>query len=62
MSDKKLFLLDGMALVYRSYFAFQQNPRITSFGLNASAMFGFTNTLLDVLSKQKPTQDRKSVV
>ena len=55
MSDKKLFLLDGMALVYRSYFAFQQNPRITSFGLNASAMFGFTNTLLDVLSKQKPT-------
>lgn len=55
MSDKKLFLLDGMALVYRAYFAFQQNPRITSFGLNASAMFGFTNTLLDVLNKQKPT-------
>ncbi|MBS3915113.1 MAG: DNA polymerase I [Bacteroidetes bacterium] len=55
MSEKKLFLLDGMALVYRAYFAFQQNPRITSFGLNASAMFGFTNTLLDVLNKQKPT-------
>ncbi|MCC7297685.1 MAG: DNA polymerase I [Bacteroidia bacterium] len=55
MSEKKLFLLDGMALIYRSYFAFQQNPRITSFGLNASAMFGFTNTLLDVLNKQKPT-------
>jgi DNA polymerase-1 len=55
MSEKKLFLLDGFALVYRAYFAFQQNPRITSFGLNASAMFGFTNTLLDVLNKQKPT-------
>lgn len=55
MAEKKLFLLDGMALIYRAYFAFQQNPRITSFGLNASAMFGFTNTLLDVLNKQKPT-------
>lgn len=55
MAEKKLFLLDGMALVYRAYFAFQQNPRMTSYGLNASAMFGFTNTLMDVLSKQKPT-------
>ncbi len=55
MAEKKLFLLDGMALIYRAYFAFQQNPRITSYGLNASAMFGFTNTLLDVLNKQKPT-------
>lgn len=55
MADKKLFLLDGMSLIYRAYFAFQQNPRITSYGLNASAMFGFTNTLLDVLNKQKPT-------
>lgn len=55
MAEKKLFLLDGMALVYRAFFAFNQNPRITSSGLNASAMFGFTNTLLDVLNKQKPT-------
>lgn len=55
MAKKKLFLLDGMALVYRAFFAFNQNPRITSTGLNASAMFGFTNTLLDVLNKQKPT-------
>ena len=55
MADKKLFLLDGMALVYRAFFAFNQNPRITSTGLNTSAMFGFTNTLLDVLNKQKPT-------
>ncbi|MFN5890355.1 MAG: 5'-3' exonuclease H3TH domain-containing protein, partial [Bacteroidota bacterium] len=55
MSSGKLFLLDGMALIYRAFFAFSQNPRITSKGLNASAMFGFTNTLLDILNKQKPT-------
>jgi len=53
--SKKLFLLDGMALIYRAYFAFSQNPRITSYGLNTSAMFGFTNTLLDILNKEKPT-------
>lgn len=52
---KKLFLLDGMALIYRAYFAFNQNPRITSRGFNTSAAFGFTNTLLDVLKKEKPT-------
>jgi DNA polymerase-1 len=52
---KKLFLLDGMALVYRAYFAFSQNPRITSYGLNTSAVFGYTNTLLDLLRKEKPT-------
>jgi DNA polymerase I len=55
MSGQKLYLLDGMALVYRAYFAFIKNPRVTSTGLNASAMFGFTNTLLDILNKQKPT-------
>lgn len=55
MSEKKLFLLDGMALIYRAFFAFSQNPRITSKGLNTSAMFGFVNTLLDVLRNQKPT-------
>ena len=55
MSGNKLFLLDGMALIYRAFFAFAKNPRITSKGLNASAMFGFTNTLLDILNKQKPT-------
>ncbi len=53
--DNKLFLLDGMALVYRAYFAFNQNPRITSYGFNTSAIFGYTNTLLDVLRKEKPT-------
>ena len=55
MSQKKLYLLDGMALVYRAFFAFSQNPRISSKGLNTSAMFGFVNTLLDVLRNQKPT-------
>ncbi len=57
MSDqpKKLFLLDAMALVYRAYFAFSNNHRINSKGLNTSAMFGFTNTLLEVLKKEQPT-------
>ena len=53
--EKKLFLLDAMALIYRAYFAFSKNPRVTSTGLNTSAMFGFTNTLLEVLNKEKPT-------
>ena len=55
MTEKKLFLLDGMALIYRAFFAFSQNPRITSYGLNTSAMFGFVNTLMDVLKNHKPT-------
>lgn len=55
MSEKRLFLLDGMALIYRAFFAFSQNPRITSYGLNTSAMYGFVNTILDVLKNQKPT-------
>ncbi len=55
MSEKKLFLLDGMALIYRAFFAFKDYPRITSTGLNTSAVFGFANTLLEVLQKEKPT-------
>jgi DNA polymerase-1 len=51
----KLFLLDAMALIYRAHFAFIKAPRITSKGLNTSAVFGFTNTLLEVLIKEKPT-------
>jgi len=54
-ADKKLFLLDAFALIYRAYFAFSSNPRINSKGMNTSAIFGFTNTLLEVLEKQKPT-------
>jgi DNA polymerase-1 len=52
---KKLFLLDGMALIYRAHFALSKNPRFTSAGLNTSAVMGFTNTLLEVLRKEKPT-------
>lgn len=52
---KKLFLLDAYALIYRAYFAFSNNPRINSKGLNTSAIFGFTNTLLEVLKKEKPS-------
>src|ERR1039457_6063278 len=54
-SAKKLFLLDAMALVYRAYFAFSNNHRINSKGLNTSAIFGFTNTLLDIIKKEQPT-------
>jgi DNA polymerase-1 len=52
---KKLFLLDGMALIYRAHFALSKSPRFTSAGLNTSAVMGFTNTLLEVLRKEKPT-------
>ena len=54
-APKKLFLLDAMALVFRAYFAFSNNHRVNSKGLNTSAMFGFTNTLLEILKKEKPT-------
>ncbi len=52
---KKLFLLDAYALIFRSYYAFIKNPRITSKGLNTSAVFGFLLTLEEVLNKQKPS-------
>lgn len=54
-SDKKLFLLDAFALIYRAYFAFAKNPRINSKGQNTSAAFGFTNALIDVINKEKPS-------
>jgi len=54
-SPKKLFLLDAYALIYRAHFAFSKNPRINSKGLNTGVMMGFTNTLLEILNKQKPT-------
>ncbi|MBK7130890.1 MAG: DNA polymerase I [Crocinitomicaceae bacterium] len=53
--EKKLFLLDAFALIYRAYYAFIKNPRINSQGQNTSAAFGFTTVLLDVLNKEKPT-------
>jgi DNA polymerase-1 len=52
---KKIFLLDAMALIYRSHFAFSKSPRINSKGINTSAIFGFTNTLLELLNKEKPS-------
>src|ERR1700722_17760984 len=55
MPEKKLFLLDAMALVYRAYYALIRNPRITSKGKNTNAQFGFTNTLLELITKEKPT-------
>jgi DNA polymerase I len=55
MKAKKLFLLDAFALIYRAHFAFSKNPRITSSGQNTSAVFGFTNTLLEVIKKEQPT-------
>lgn len=55
MSDKRLFLLDAYALIYRAYYAFIKNPRINSKGLNTSAIFGFVNTLEDVLKKENPS-------
>jgi DNA polymerase I len=54
-ADKRLFLLDAYALIYRSYFAFIKNPRFNSKGLNTSAMLGFVNILEQLLREQKPT-------
>ena len=54
-NTKKLFLLDAFALIYRAYFAFGNNQRYNSKGLNTSTMLGFTNTLIEILEKQKPS-------
>jgi DNA polymerase-1 len=54
-NEKKLFLLDAYALIYRAYYSFISNPRVSSKGLNTSAMFGFTNTLFELLNKENPT-------
>ncbi len=53
--SKKLFLLDAYALIFRAYYAFIKNPRVTSKGLNTSAIFGFLLALEEVLQKRKPT-------
>ena len=52
---KKLFLLDAYALIYRAHFAFINNPRINSKGLNTSAIFGFCNSLLEVINNHNPS-------
>src|SRR6188768_2430560 len=52
---KKLFLLDAFALVFRAYYPLIRNPRITSKGRTTNAQFGFTNTIIELLTNQKPT-------
>lgn len=54
-SERKLFLIDAYALIFRAYYAFIKNPRINSKGLNTSAIFGFTNALLEVIKNESPS-------
>ncbi|HNA33033.1 MAG TPA: 5'-3' exonuclease H3TH domain-containing protein, partial [Flavobacteriales bacterium] len=54
-TDKRLFLLDAFALIYRAYFSFIRAPRVNSKGFNTSAAFGFTTTLLDLIKRERPT-------
>ena len=53
-SKKRLFLIDAYALIFRGYYAFIKNPRINSQGLDTSAILGFTNSLLDVIKRERP--------
>lgn len=53
--SKKLYLLDAYALIFRAYYAFIKNPRINSKGLNTSAIFGFTNTIFELITKNRPS-------
>ncbi len=53
--NKKLFLLDAMALIFRAYYALIRSPRISSKGKNTNAQFGFTNTLVELINNQKPS-------
>src|SRR5215510_1279348 len=53
--EKKVFLLDAFALVFRAYYALIRNPRLTTKGKNTNAQFGFTNTLVELLTKQQPS-------
>lgn len=55
MSDKRLFLLDAFALIYRAYFGLSKTPFYNSKGVNTTAVFGFTNTLVDLIQREKPT-------
>ena len=52
---KKVFLLDAYALIFRAYYALIRSPRLTSKGKNTNAQFGFTNTLIELITKQKPS-------
>src|SRR3989304_2738785 len=52
--QKRLFLLDAYALIFRGYYAFIKNPRINSKGMDTSAIMGFMNSLMDVIKREKP--------
>ena len=52
--QKRLFLLDAYALIFRGYYAFIKNPRINSKGMDTSAILGFTNSLFDVIKRERP--------
>ena len=53
-ANQRLFLLDAYALIFRGYYAFIKNPRINSKGVDTSAIFGFMNSLLDVIKRERP--------
>ena len=53
-NKKRLFLLDAFALIFRGYYAFIKNPRINSKGFDTSAILGFTNSLIDVIKRERP--------
>ena len=55
MDEKRLFLLDAYALIFRAYYALIKMPRLTQSGTNTSAIFGFVNTLEEILRKESPT-------
>lgn len=55
MNDKRLFLLDAFALIYRAYFGLSKTPLYNAKGMNTAAVFGFTNTLVDLIQREKPT-------
>ncbi len=55
MQENTLFLLDAYALIYRAHFALSQNPRLTTNGINTGAILGFTNSLLEIITKEKPS-------
>ena len=54
-AEKKLILIDGMPLLFRAYFVFMRNPRLTSSGVNTSAIFGYTTSLLQILEREAPS-------
>ncbi|WP_333853084.1 DNA polymerase I [Epilithonimonas sp.] len=54
-TDKRLFLIDAYAMIFRGYFAFIKNPRISTKGVNTSAIFGFTNSLIELIKREQPT-------